>query len=382
MLSRARQTVRGNERGAPLSPRTMVKLGILAFIAVVALFIPFYPFTVGGDFKLLPVKQLGVRAQVASDIKEVLVIEGEWVKAGQTLAILVGRDQERRVGELKATLDEARARLALLEKGPKPEEVSRAEQAAKTAVTDYEYSKRESDRAEKMYKDKAISEQDYQAALRRRDVDREELVFAERNLELVKSGARQEEVDAIKAEIRRLEVDLAHAQEDVKLTTLVSPIEGRIITPGLAAKIGQRLVEGDLFAVIEDSRTIIAEIEVPEEDVGEVTIGAKVTLKLWTYSDDALEGTVAEVAPVAFERSRGRVEQRTLSEREMLYEQEPLREQGKVVRVLTELPNTDNRLKTDMTGYAKIASGHKTLAAAFLGWVVRFVQVEVWSWIP
>ncbi|HNR12300.1 MAG TPA: hypothetical protein PKM59_03185, partial [Thermodesulfobacteriota bacterium] len=254
-----------HERGIPLSPRTLIKVGVLAVVLVIVFFVPFYPFSVGGDFQLLPVNQLGIRAQVTSDIKEVFVEEGDWVKEGDPLVMLLGRDQMRRQESLKASLDEAHSRLKLLEKGPKPEEVARAEQAARTAETAYQYSTREADRAEKMYADKAISEQDYQAALQRRDVDREELALAKKNLSLVKSGAREEEIEAVKAEIRRLEVDLAHADEDVKLTTLVSPIEGRIITPGLKEKIGQRLAEGDLFAVIENARTIIAEIKVPEE---------------------------------------------------------------------------------------------------------------------
>ena len=372
-----------NEAGAPLSPRKLVKIGILLVVLVVVFFVPFYPFSVSGEFQLIPVKQLGVRAQVASDIKEVLVQEGDWVKEGQALAIFLGRDQERRVEELKAALDEARARLKLLEGGARKEEIARAEQAVKSAETAYEYSQRDAVRAEKMYKDKAISEQDYDNALRRRDVDHEELILAQKNLELVKSGARDAEIEALEAEIRRLEVDYVHAQDDVKLTTLVSPIEGRVITPDLREKVGQRLQEGDLFAVVEDARTIIAEIELPQEDISEVIIGAPVKLKLWAYPDRVIKASVSTIAPVAYERSRGRVEQRALTEREMLYERErPAREQGKVVRVLTEIANEDNGLRTDMTGYAKIASGRKTLASAFFGWVARFFRVEVWSWIP
>ena len=123
-------------------------------------------------------------------------------------------------------------------------------------------------------------------------------------------------------------------------------------------------------------------VNVPE-DIGLVEIGASVKLKLWAFPDQVLHATVTEIAPVAYERSRGRVEQRTLSERELLYERaSPLREQGKVVRVLTELLNENNRLKTDMTGYAKIESGRTTVAGAFFRWLIRFFRVEVWSWIP
>jgi len=94
-------------KGAPMSPRKLIKIGILLVILCIALFVPFYPFSVGGEFQLIPSKQLGVRAQVTSEIQEVKVEEGQWVEAGQPLAVLLGRDQERMVEALKAALDEA-----------------------------------------------------------------------------------------------------------------------------------------------------------------------------------------------------------------------------------------------------------------------------------
>jgi hypothetical protein len=137
-----------------------------------------------------------------------------------------------------------------------------------------------------------------------------------------------------------------------------------------------------LFAVVEDAHKIIAEIEVPEEDIAEVRIGSKVTLKPWGYPTKAFKGEVVEIAPVAYEKSIERVE-RTLTERELLYGRDQIiREEGQVVRVISELSNEDGFLKTDMTGYAKIDCENKIVAVAFTRWLVRFIMIEVWSWIP
>jgi len=283
---------------------------------------------------------------------------------------------------IKAALDEANARLNLLKEGPKPEEIAKAEQEVKTAAKSLEYSTLQAVRYQRMFKDKAVSEKDYENALRKRDLDKERLELAKRNLELVKSGAREEEIKALEAEVRRLEVDLAHAEEDLRLTTLVSPEDGKIITPYLSQRVGQFLAVGDLFAVIEDARIIIAEISVPEEDVAEVRVGSRVKLKTWAYPTRTFIGHVSEIAPVAHEKSRRRIE-RTLSEREWILEQEEiLREKGKVVRVLCELDSVDKLLKTDMTGYGKIECKWRPLGIAFTRWLVRFLLVEVWSWIP
>ena|GEM_PF-1014097 len=369
----------GNELGAiPL--RWLIRGGLLTVIILILL-VP-YPFTVGGEIRLLPVHQLGIRVQVPSNIESVLVEEGQWVKKGQPVAVLMGRDQKKRLETVKAALDEARARLRLLREGPKPEEIAKAEQEVKTSAKSLEYSMLQAGRYEEMFRHKAVPEKDYERVLKVRDVDLEQLKLTERNLELVKSGPRDEEIKALEAEVRRLEVELAHAEEDMRLTTLISPADGRIITPYLSQKKEQYLGVGDLFAVVEDARTIIAEIEVPEEDVGEVRIGARVKLKTWVYPGTTFIGHVTAIAPVAYEKSRHRVE-RALSENEWRIEQkEILREKGKVVRLLSELPNPDGLLKTDMTGYAKIECGWKPLGIAFTRWAVRFFMIEVWSWIP
>ena len=369
-----------NEGGAPIKPRRLVQVG-LPIIIILCMFIP-YPFTVGGQFRLLPANQLGIRVQVPSEIKSVLVRESQLVKKDQPVAILLGRDQRKKVETVTAALDEAQARLDLLLEGPKREEIAKAEQEVKTAAKSLEYSMLQAQRSKKMFREKAISEKEQEDALRDLDIGKERLKLAEKNLELVKSGARDEQIKALEAEIRRLKVELAHAKEDLQLTTLLSPADGRIITPYLSQKVGQFLGVGDLLAVIEDAQTIIAEIEVPEENVGEVRIGARVKLKTWALPNTTFIGHVMAIAPVAYEKTKGRVE-RSLSERELLLTQtETRKKEGMVIRVLSELDNSDGLLKMEMTGYAKIECERKPLGIVYTRWLVRLLLVEVWSWIP
>jgi putative peptide zinc metalloprotease protein len=360
--------------------RLVFKLGLL-LIFIIIMLIP-YPYEVGGEFRLLPIRQEGIRAKISSEIQSVLVKEGDRVQQGQTVAIFSGRDQMKKFEEAKAMFDEAKARLDLIKKGAKPEEIAKAEQEVKAVEKSLEYSKLEADRAQKMFKDKAVSAQTYDSALRLLDGDRQRFEIAKKNLELVKSGFQQEQVKMAEAEVRRLEIQLLHAEEDLKLATLISPINGYVITPNLSEKVGQFLAEGELFAVIEDASTIVAEIQLPEEYLGELSIGAGVKLRAWAYPDTVFKGHVDHIAPVAYEKSIRKIE-RALSERELLFEKkEILRKEGKVVRVLSELPNADGFLKTETTGYAKIECKSKPVIAAFTTWFVRFILVEVWSWIP
>jgi len=358
----------------------LVKIGIPVLI-ILALLMP-YPFSVGGEFRIVPENQLGVRAQVEGEIKEVFVSEGEFVKTGQALAVMVGRDQQKRVDEVQASLDAIHARLELLREGAKTEEIERAEQEVATAAKSLEYSSLQAERSEGMFKNKAISEQDYENALKQRDLDKEKLELARKNLELVKSGARDKEIEALEAEERRLQVIFEHAKEDLRLTTLTSPADGQIITPFVYQTVGQYLQVGDLFAVVEQPGDIIAEIQLPEEEIGDVAVGAKTKLKTWAFPHKVYSGKVMAIAPVAFEKSKGRID-RALSEREWRVEQKELiRQKGKVVRVLSSMEDPDGILKTDMSGYGKVKCGWRPIGLAFTRWLNRFIFVEIWSWLP
>jgi hypothetical protein len=53
-----------------------------------------------------------------------------------------------------------------------------------------------------------------------------------------------------------------------------------------------------------------------------------------------------------------------------------------VVKVLVEIPYEKHLFKTGMTGYAKIEGPMKPFIVAFSSPIVRFFQIEIWSWLP
>lgn len=360
--------------------RYLVQFGILLIIVVVML-LP-YRSSVSGEFSLRPVAQFGIRAQVPGRIEEVFVEQGEKVKAGEPVARLDSRDQQRRFEEAQATRDNIKAQLDLLLAGPKPEEIAKAEQEVEAARTSLRHSEKLLRRQEEMYRNKAVSEKDYDEALKARDMDRERLKIAIKNLDLVKSGPRKEEIRAMEAQLRLAEVDVDFARKELELTTLRSPIDGHIITAFPVQSEGQYLDKGDMFAVVEDSSRLLVDIQLPEEDISQVRQGAEVVLKTWAEPARKFTTKVRTVAPVAFEKQKGRVI-RALSEKEWLFERKvALKDEGRVVTVLADLTNGDSWLKTDMTGYAKIQAETRPVYAVFFRWLSRFIRVEIWSWIP
>jgi multidrug efflux pump subunit AcrA (membrane-fusion protein) len=190
-------------------------------------------------------------------------------------------------------------------------------------------------------------------------MDAQTLEIAKANLALVASGRRPEEIEAQEAIVRDLEAKLRYYQENIALSQLVSPISGQIVTPYLEHKMGRIMEKGELFAVLQDASKIRAEILIPESDIGEVSAGARVKIKLWAYPMKYFYSNVVYIAPVA----------------ENMVE-------GRIVRVLSEFENDENMFKPDMTGEAKIRGEWKPVIIAFTRWIIRFFVVEVWSWFP
>jgi len=359
-----------------------VRLGIP--VIVLAIFLIPYPYHAGGGFRCLPVKRAEVRSEVEGLVEAVLVREGEWVEAGQPIARISVRTHERNLKATQARLEEAYSKLALLEAGAKPEEVETALADVRTAETSLSWSGARAARYTELHKQKLVSDQDLENAMRQRDIDEARLSEAKSQLELVRSGARREEIEAMLAEIRSYEAMVDDYRVDVQRTELNSPIAGRIVTPrveemaGTYVKPGQR----DLVVEVEDSRVVQAVIEVPEENAPAVRTGATVTLVPWAYFDRSFEGKVISIAPIASTNSDD-------SSSATVYDEGPSPAQValsnssyQVVRVITEIPNPDGLLKTDMTGYAKIATEDRPVGDVLLRPIVRWFMVQVWYWIP
>lgn len=350
------RTTLGQRKKKPWRPTR--KQMIVAGVVALACLIP-YPYAPGGSFEVLPRNRADVRALTAGDVREVLVKEGETVKAGQAIVRIDDTAQRAKVASGEAALASLKADLALTKKGAKTEEIEVARQRVATARTTSEVANAAFQRIAHAYKGKSVTPQDYDRARGAADVARLELSEAQSALTLVSSPAQNERIESIEADLRRVQAELDLAKEELAATKVAAPIEGRVVAPRLMFSRGDYLERGELLATIEDTGELIAEIRVPESSVGEIEIDAKVSAKFWAYPNSSFGGIVRSVAPNAEDGQYGRI-----------------------VRVQVVLSDPDQRLKAGLTGNAKIRAGWKPVIVVFSRALVRFFMVELWSWIP
>jgi multidrug efflux pump subunit AcrA (membrane-fusion protein) len=191
------------------------------------------------------------------------------------------------------------------------------------------------------------------------------LAFGRKQLAMLDNPPDDETIRALEAEVRRLQTLVADYEKELELTTLRAPIAGRVVTPMIDQAIGFYLRKGDLFATIEHGEMVLIEIRVPEEDAPMVKIGARVKVGAWAYPDETFYGTVKEIAPIAATPVVS-----------------PTVERFNAVRVVAELPNPEQRFKTQITGFAKIKTELVPVWLVFTRPVIRWFQVQFWYWIP
>ncbi|WP_157622838.1 HlyD family secretion protein [Solimonas soli] len=318
-----------------------------------------YSYEPSGDMVVLPSAQADVRALVAGDVREVLVKEGDVVTAGQVIVRLADDGYTAKVAASEAQIASLRSDLALAQKGGKPEEVEVARQAVATARTKAEFSRINAQRLAQAYQRKAVTSQEYDRARGQAEVDEQMLREAERRLALVSSPAAADRLESLRADLKRVEAELKYNQQQLSYAQVTAPIAGRIVSGTLQFARGNYLNVGERVAIIEDTGAKRAEIKMPEASIGAVKVGSRSWAKSWAFPWRSFPGHVTRIAPAADESPY-----------------------GKIVRVEMTVDDPLDQLRSGMTGSAKVDGGWSVAGVVFTRAIVRFVFVEVWSWLP
>src|SRR3954451_2631749 len=127
------------------------------------------------------------------------------------------------------------------------------------------------------------------------DLKRADDMFAKKAISIQEYNAAQAAADVAKNtfessihEIERAEASSSQARDQLSKTTVYSPIDGTVTI--LASKLGERVVATGQFAGTEvmrvaDLNHMEARIDVNENDVVNVKIGDKASVKVDAYGD-------------------------------------------------------------------------------------------------
>ncbi len=163
----------------------------------------------------------------------------------------------------------------------------------KQAKAGEEAAKADLARAEKLYKEGAVTEKQLADARTLVEVRTSQRKAAELQYKKALHGARPEELEMAEAGVANAEALLALAEKKIADCEVKAPISGtivhRLVEPGEVAGPG-----GTLF-VMQNIDTVKLTVFVPEPDLGRVRLGDKVQVYIDSHPNRPFEGRVSRI---------------------------------------------------------------------------------------
>lgn len=333
-----------------------------AIVFLIVLVLP-YPYQPGGNISIYPSYKVELAPDVEGIVEAVYFDGGERVRKGTLIARLKADDNIAKLKTYEGLVQEQKEVVDNLKTLPKPEAIRVAEAEVQTAIEHEQYSREKLPRFETLYQQHAISFNQLDQLRKEHDADVEQVLHKRAQLALVKTGPTVDEIAAAESKLRSLEHERDGLKDKVDRASLYMPFDGLIATIHLKDKVNTYLARGDFFALIVDDSKMTAEIDVPEMDLGRVSVGQHIDARINSQPDHDASEIGGEVTTIDADVTL-------------------LKDQGRVVKTLAVFQNKDGRLASGMTGYAKIDSPYLPVWKAFTMSIVRYINIDVWSWIP
>jgi multidrug resistance efflux pump len=331
--------------------RWKVVLAAVALLAAVAAGLGFFwPFGRKADvlhlYGSVEIQEVRLGSKIGGRVAEVRINEGDKVEPGQVLLVLEVPELEAQRDQIEAKLQEAQAQLEKAEHGPREEEKDAARAALEAArarldrliagfreeekrqskneleaaEADLKLAREEFTRIERLYRQNATTQSEYDAArasmdrslgraaaararydmmiagARQEDIDegKAELKRAEANWRLLRAGTRYEEIDEVRARVAEMRGKLKELEANLKEAVVRAP-EAAVVEV-LAVRKGDLMAPNVPVIRVLRRDDLWVKVFVPETDLGKVRLNQTVEVTVDSYPGRRLTGTVIQIA--------------------------------------------------------------------------------------
>jgi HlyD family secretion protein len=237
--------------------------------------------------------RIEVTPSVSEQILRVAVSEGERVHVGQLLAELDSGTQAAGRDALAAELSHARQRLRELQNGARPEEIAAAAARVASANADQLQTAKEYQRLRELSDRGLVAASQLDEQQRLRDGAAAAVSAAQADLQLLRRGTRNEQLEQARADVRTAEAQLA--QQDILRARLLlnAPIDG--VVESIPYRQGERPPAGAPIIVLLAAGMPYARVYVPEPLRTRVPAGSRLQVHVDGVAQ-SLSGVVRFVA--------------------------------------------------------------------------------------
>lgn len=245
--------------------------------------------------KVIAVDEVSLSPKLGGKVKQILVKEGEAVKAGQALIRLDEKDVISQVNQAQAAYDAALANLSSLEQGQMPQQIAQLESALNQAEVNFKNAKENYDRMKELLSEGAIPKQQFEGVELQYNVAKEQYESAKTQLSLAKEKTIPESISAAKAQVKQAEAALSAAKSALDDCVITSPIDGTV--GAITAIVGQLASSGYSLITVGNLNSVEIHINVTEDRINGLKVGQEAEVTVDAAGDSPLKGEIVSVSP-------------------------------------------------------------------------------------
>jgi len=245
--------------------------------------------------KIEPLAKVEIKSKASGIVKQIFADYGDHVKMGQVLAEL---DKE----ELQARVRELRANLLAAQASAEAAQATYERNKVEAEGPDIPFLKSDMERARQLHAEGLIAkpvienaEKAYQLALNKQ-------MAAQRTVAVSRA-----EISRAKAQVAQAQAGLEQADEDLRNSTIVSPMDGLVLSRNveIGDAVSSILVLGSqatLVMTLGDVSEVYVKGKVDEADISKVYLGQRARIVVESLKDKKFEGKVTKISPLGVEK--------------------------------------------------------------------------------
>lgn len=248
--------------------------------------------------------QVGAEVKVGSRVSGLLrklhFNIGDQVKAGDLIAELDDRDLRARLAQAEGEVRAAEARLALVRRGAREEELAQARMSVQDAAATHALAETQLRRQSELLARGLLPRDEVDVSTRNFETATAKLRSAEAQLALQQRKFLPEDLQVVEAQLAQARGNLEVVRTQLSYARLTAPIAGTIAS--VSTQEGEAISAGlqaPTFVTLVDLTRLQADAFVDETDIGKIAPGQAAVLTVDAFPDREFRGTVTAILPKA-----------------------------------------------------------------------------------
>ena len=265
-----------------------ILLAIFGFAAVVIIVALIGFFTLGRDPELIQgqveVSEYRVSSKVPGRILEIRVKEGDYVKAGDTLAILDAPEVRAKMEQARSAEDAASALELKARNGAQKEQIQGAYQLYQQAKAGLEIAEKSYGRVQRLFDQGVLSAQKRDEAFAQYKAMEAQCKAAKSQYEMAVNGARREDKLAAQAQVNRARGAVQEVRSYINETVQTAQMEGEVSS--IYPKVGELVGTGSPIMTISLMNDMWGTFNVREDQLNGMQVGTEFSAFVPAFNKD------------------------------------------------------------------------------------------------